>query len=738
MKVKRVIAFLMAAVLLLSAGTAAWAADGGQTDAALYTTYGDSMLFQQNDEAIFAGTAAAGSAIRCELLNAQNETVKSADTVAAADGTFRLGFTAPAGGYDAYTVVLTQNGVPFATLRDVVFGELWLAGGQSNMHLFLRFCKQGMEMMEKQQVGSEYIRFLDTPLNPTYKGDENLFPDEPQADIPGARWIKGNSTDIYNVSAVAYAFAEKLQKDLDMPVGVLTDYLGGTLIRTWLSREGIESNAALKNMMSGYIASSKWKEEDCGVNTMTALYNKKTAPLANFRPAGLIWYQGESDSNREHGYYTEAFAQMQKDLTKLFGRGENTLPAVISLTANHALAGLNSFQKLNAELGEIQQLSSDTRAVISISDISLDYTQASQTCHPIDKQPVGERMAVAAQGLVYGKYTIDHSAPVLKSAKIEGSGMLLTFTNVADGLAAKGSVLRGFTLCGKDGVFLPADAEIVGKDTVKVHCDEIETPVAAMYGQGLITTRCNLFSTREGELYLPACSAVSDWAYFDDDNIWQDFGWTDCDTNTIWREETLETAGYYDIWQGNNADVTVSESAAYKGEGGLAVNGSGAFSVGPITTYADAYKDNEIKPFAEFMSDWRGFGTLSVMLKNNGSAPVAVEGIKIYTDETRFVQPVVQGTQSASYTLPADGQWHKVTYDLSYLLFNGRNLPVVATNRYLKNVQNVQFCFNAEGQTELAMDDLRFAADAPLALPVRLAVFSPITLFLQWISRLFS
>lgn len=729
-------ALLLSAALLLPCFAVGSAA--GQPDAALYTTYGDSMLFQQNEEAIFAGTAAPGSAIHCELINAGGECVKQADAAASADGTFRLSFVAPAGGYDAYTVVLTQNGEVFATLRDVVFGELWLAGGQSNMHLFLRFCLQGIEMMANGQVGSEYVRFLDTPLNPTYNGNENLFPDEPQADIPGARWVKGNSADIFNVSAVAYAFAEKLQKDLDMPVGVLTDYLGGTLIRTWLSRKGIESNPTLQKMLGKhYIPSSAWKENDSDVNTATALYNKKTAPLANFRPAGFIWYQGESDSASDHGFYTEAFAQLQKDLTELFGRGENTLPAVISLTANHSLIGLNSFQKLNAELGEIQQISTDTRALISISDIPLDYTQSTQTVHPYDKQPVGARMATAAQGLVYKKYDGDHSAPVLKSARVEGSDVFMTFTNVADGLAVKGDVLRGFTVCGKDGVLLPADASLVSADTVKVHCDEIEAPVAAMYAQGLITTRCNLCSLKNGEYYLPACSAITDWQYFDTDKIWQDFGWTDCDTDKIWREETLEIAGYYDIWQGENADVTVSKDGAFKGDGGLVISGTGNFSVGPVTTYTDSFNGDVEETFAEFMADWRDYGTFSVMLKNNGTAPVTVEGIKIYTSDTRFLQPVVQGTRSGAYTLPADGEWHKVTYDLGCLKLNGKNFPFALTNRSLKKVKNVSFCFGAEGQANVAMDELRFSPAEPMPL-IRWVGFSPLVMLYRWISGLIS
>ena len=122
----------------------------------------------------------------------------------------------------------------------------------------------------------------------------------------------------------------------------------------------------------------------------------------------------------------------------------------------------------------MQQMSPETRSLVSLSDIPLTFSLETQVCHPTEKKPSGERMAYAAQGLVYGKNDFV-GVSTLKSYEIKGSDVFVTLDNVGDTLKVKGTKIYGFTACGKDGVFLPADAEIISEDTVKVTCEEIKT-----------------------------------------------------------------------------------------------------------------------------------------------------------------------------------------------------------------------------------------------------------------------
>jgi len=100
--------------------------------------------------------------------------------------------------------------------------------------------------------------------------------------------------------------------------------------------------------------------------------------------------------------------------------------------------------------------------------------------HPKKKQIVGERLALAARALAYGE-KIEYSGPLYDSVQFDGNKAIVHFTHVGGGLVAAGEKLRGFTIAGQDGKFVPADAEIAG-DTVVVHADGVSDPKAVAYG----------------------------------------------------------------------------------------------------------------------------------------------------------------------------------------------------------------------------------------------------------------
>jgi sialate O-acetylesterase len=120
-----------------------------------------------------------------------------------------------------------------------------------------------------------------------------------------------------------------------------------------------------------------------------------------------------------------------------------------------------------------------------------------QNIHPTRKRPVGERLALAARVISYGE-KIEYSGPVFESMKVEGGRAVISFSHLGGGLMARGDGLKGFTIAGKDGKFVPADAVIEGA-TVVVSSATVTKPVAVRYGWALVP-EVNLFN-REG---LPA------------------------------------------------------------------------------------------------------------------------------------------------------------------------------------------------------------------------------------------
>jgi sialate O-acetylesterase len=100
--------------------------------------------------------------------------------------------------------------------------------------------------------------------------------------------------------------------------------------------------------------------------------------------------------------------------------------------------------------------------------------------HPKRKQPVGERLALAARVLAYGE-KVEYVGPTYESLTISGPEAILHFTHVGSGLVAKGEQLTGFTIAGDDKTFHNAEAKIAG-DTVVVSSSDVAKPVAVRFG----------------------------------------------------------------------------------------------------------------------------------------------------------------------------------------------------------------------------------------------------------------
>lgn len=729
---KKTLSIILALIIVILAAVPSLAAE--TPSAKLYNVYGDGMLFQQKKEAILAGTGTAGGRIECILKDSTGAIKAEASSDVGSDGIFKVSFTAPEGGYEEYTIELKCDGAVFDTLTNVVFGELWLSGGQSNMQLEMRYSVTGKEMLKNGTRGSRNVRYFYSAPNPVYNGSANNLPYNPQTEIPGCCWFDGTDDRVFNISGIGYFFAEKLSKDLDMPVGLLSGSLGGSSINAWIPRDYIENDKTLKKAIgSGYVSKKDW-EEDGSLSVLgdcTGMYNKKIAPLENFRPAGMIWCQGESDSSWEHGRYTTVFNALQKSYSDLFGYENELMPVVVTALCDFSFGDMDAFKRLSSEFSEMQQISPETRSLVSLSDVPLTYSLETQVCHPTEKKPSGERMAYAAQGLVYGSDNCA-CAPVIKSSEIKDDSVYITYNYCGDTLKAKGDRIYGFTICGKDGVYLPAEAEIVSEDTVRVYSDSIEKPKAAMYANGLITERCNLYAYKNGEYIWPVLPTITDWSYTD--SIWTDFGWTDCDVSDIWREESLTIAGRYDIWESEGAAAEISSDSAYMGAGGLEITSEQKnFSVSPITTYTD--ENGAEQYFQEFRENWMNFKTMSVMVRNDGDSDINLSAVKIFKDNGKWVAPLVKGTLKTGTVIPADGEWHKITFCLDSLLFSGRILPADATRTYLSDVRDVEFCFEGEG-AQLSLDEISFETSG-LATPViKLLGIGPVSLLFNIITTI--
>ena len=115
---KKIIALFIVATLFICGNTTVFAAP--QPQAELYSYYSNDMLFKQNDDAVFAGTAASGTKINCTLYNSADTEIASAEAIASSDGTFSVYFTSPSGSFEEIQSSLLQTAL-FLKLSRVLF-----------------------------------------------------------------------------------------------------------------------------------------------------------------------------------------------------------------------------------------------------------------------------------------------------------------------------------------------------------------------------------------------------------------------------------------------------------------------------------------------------------------------------------------------------------------------------------------------------------------------------------------
>ncbi len=232
----------------------------------------------------------------------------------------------------------------------------------------------------------------------------------------------------------------------------------------------------------------------------TGLYNGLIAPLLNYSIKGVIWYQGESNAGKPFEY-RKLFSTLIADWRQKWNQGD--FPFLYVQLANFMEARNEPSESGWAELREAQlkTLSVGNTAMAVITDIG-EWNDI----HPLNKEDVGKRLALAAQKVAYGDQNVVYSGPIYQSMKIEGNKIILTFTNIGSGLIAKGGgELKYFSIAGADKKFVWAKAKIDGNNVV-VSSDQVPNPAAVRYAWADNPEGANLYN-KEG---LPASSFRTD------------------------------------------------------------------------------------------------------------------------------------------------------------------------------------------------------------------------------------
>ncbi len=186
-----------------------------------------------------ASTALWGTASPNEVVTASIAGVVGTTTTGA-NGKWRMTLNLTGAVEGPHNLVFTGYGGNTITVSDVLIGDVWVAGGQSNMLMTMAETLNG-NAEAAGSANTKYRHFnvkkmtLRTPIAP------------PVDDVEGGSWVVAGpgSTATPTFSAVGYYFGKKLQQTLNIPVGVINPSWGGTSIEAWMSRQSLDSDPSL-------------------------------------------------------------------------------------------------------------------------------------------------------------------------------------------------------------------------------------------------------------------------------------------------------------------------------------------------------------------------------------------------------------------------------------------------------------------------------------------------------------
>ena len=475
--------------LLLTAGSLL-------ADVKLASPFTDHMVLQRELPVPVWGWADPGEQITVSFAG-QKKT-----TTTAADGKWRIDLAALTASAESREFVIAGKNT--LTLKDVLVGEVWLGSGQSNMDFTVsKKVKSFAGVINEEQE----IAAANYPLIRMFTGAAAKAY-EPR-DTVGGVWKVCSPETVPAFSAVGYFFARELQKELKIPVGIVTLAFGASCAHAWIRRDAMLGDPAFKAVLDrfdeqvkGYTppsaaelaqrseAAAKAKAEGKRAprspsspvqdqHNPTVMFNGMIAPVIPYAIRGVLWYQGESITAPK-----ELFPLwndlLVTDWRKLWGR---ELPFYAVQLA--ALDNASNSPQVREWQSEILKLPNTALAVtIDIGD--------QKDVHPHNKAPLGDRLARIALANVYGR-KIEFSGPQVADTTLETGAVRIKFSHCEGGLVARDGALKTFEVAGTDGKYFAAEARIDGAAIV-LRSREVALPVAARYAWSNYPEGANLFN----------------------------------------------------------------------------------------------------------------------------------------------------------------------------------------------------------------------------------------------------
>jgi len=345
-----------------------------------------------------------------------------------------------------YTIYIKSSDGDATTLTNILFGDVYVCSGQSNMQFTVFQAFNGTQEAEEANnypnirimtVGQGTIS--QTPLL-EFQTIEQNWTYASSASVGGSAWSY--------FSATCWFFGKNLYNDLQIPLGLVSSNWGGTIIQAWSSPEALTACNASSLPKNHQIPANPVPHFFKGVNPNqpSVLWNAMIVPLLNMRVSGALWYQGEANVG-EAQYYSCAFPEMISNWRENFGENAEEFSFYFVQLAPYLQTGAETALP-DLRLAQLSALNLDFVGFACTVDIGDDGSNPYGMIHPRNKEEVGRRLSLSVrditysenvqyQGPAYKKFHIEQDAPNIK-IRIEfdpqsiGSGLTLVGNDCPD------------------------------------------------------------------------------------------------------------------------------------------------------------------------------------------------------------------------------------------------------------------------------------------------------------------
>jgi sialate O-acetylesterase len=417
---------------LLASLAAITAASLALGDVTLAKALSSNMVVQQGRPVVLWGTADPGEVVKVSI----QDDIVTVTTDAA--GNWKAELSPREASFDP--VIIDIEGKNQLVLRDVLVGEVWAATGQSNMQFALKsstFADEALAASDRDD-----IRLLLLTANPHSVRREfsqaDIAKSTPDKYMDWSGWHKSNPDSAAPFSAVAWRFAEALSREIDAPIGVISFAVGGTPIEAW-----VEESQLMKHARSRLLLTDWWNSSDvldfCHERPATNLakwsgiaekrlpvphayfpgfmHKAATEHVKNFPIAGMLWYQGESNSNSP-SLYELLFPQLIAGFRDAWNQPEMPFLFV-------QLPGMGTERGYNSWLWpELRQVMANALSIPNTGMACTIDLGSPIDVHPKLKKPVGERLALAALGVAYDR-DVEWRGPTIQGTSQNGKTLFL-------------------------------------------------------------------------------------------------------------------------------------------------------------------------------------------------------------------------------------------------------------------------------------------------------------------------